>query len=103
MDSIVLSGYVYSELKAQRTKEGSIFCKFKFKTHDQEYECWYVSKNAAKFAYDVEKGATLVLICVVNDKMQIGVQSYEIIERPIRLGQVFDSENNRLLITEDLF
>lgn len=103
MDSIILRGYIYSDLKALRTKQGTIFCKFMFGTHDKEYECWFVGKDAARFAYDVEKGTTLVLTCIVNDKMQIGVHSYEVVERPIRLGQVFDSNNNQLLVTEDLF
>lgn len=103
MNSIVLKGTITSDLIARKTKQGTLFCKFTLQSKNEKYECWYVGKDAAKFAYDVEKGTTLVLSCIVNDKMQIGVQSYEVIERPIRLGQVFDYQNKRLLVTENMF
>lgn len=55
MDSVILRGFVSSELRAQRTKQGTIFCKFMFGTHDQEYECWFVGKDAASLLTTLRK------------------------------------------------
>lgn len=103
MNSIVLKGIITSDLIARKTKQGTLFCKFTLQSQNEEHECWYVGKDAAKFAYDIEKGTELTLNCLVNHRMQIAVQNYEIINQPLRLGQVFDYQNKRLLVTENMF
>lgn len=103
MNSIILSGTISSDLVVQKTKQGTLFCKFTFRSHDEEHSCWFVGKHTPKFVYDVEKGTGLTLHCIVNDRMQIAVQQYKIASQPIRLGQVWDYQHRLLDVTKDIF
>lgn len=103
MNTITITGYISTKLKVRHTKTGTPFCTFNIQSNDDSFECWSIGKQAYKFVYDVEQGTKLSVDCVANERMQLKVLSYDIIEQPIRIGQVYDLNGNILPHIENPF
>lgn len=96
MNCITVKGFISNHLKVRHTKTGTPFCVFYIQSNEDSLECWIIGKQAYKFFYDVEQGTKLSVDCAANGKMQLKVLSYDIIEQPIRIGQVYDLNGNLL-------
>ena len=96
MNTAILTGKVESNVKVINTNNGSPFCRFTLESNDRKFNCLVAGKKAFGFVYEVKMGSEITIESVINDRNQLVVQKFKVLNPPNYFGQVFDYKGHRL-------
>lgn len=97
MDIVMLNGTIVSEeIKVLKTDNGIPLCYFAVESNQCNYNCLISGKLAYSFLFEAEKATKITFSAKVNDRSQLIVLRYSILENPSYFGKIFDYKGHRL-------
>lgn len=96
MNTAILTGKVESNVKVINTKNGTPFCRFTLLSDGRKFNCLIAGKKAFGFVYEVKMGSEITIESVINDRNQLVVQKFKVLNPPNYFGQVFDYKGHRM-------
>ena len=96
MNTAILTGKVESNVKVINTKNGTPFCRFTLLSDDRKFNCLVAGKKAFRFVYEVKMGSEINIESVINDRNQLVVQKFKVLNPPNYFGQVFDYKGHKM-------
>lgn len=96
MNTAILTGKVESNVKVINTKKGTPFCRFTLLADGRKFNCIVAGKKAFGFVYEVKMGSEITIESVINDRNQLMVQKFKVLNPPNYFGQVFDYKGRRM-------
>lgn len=103
MNTAIVTGKVDSEVKVINTKSGTPFCRFTLLADDRKFNCLIAGKKAFGFVYEVKQGSEITIESVINERNQLVVQKFKVLNPPNYFGQVFDYKGRRMPHKKVLF
>lgn len=97
MDIVMVKGRILSEeVKVLKTDRGIPLCYFRLSANNQIYHCLITGKQAYRFLFEAEKDTTLSLSAKVNNKGQLVVIQYTILQKPTYFGKIYNYKGHPL-------
>ncbi|MER2110034.1 MAG: ssDNA-binding protein [Desemzia incerta] len=96
MNTAIVTGEVESNVKVINTKNGTPFCRFTLLADGRKFNCLIAGKKAFGFVYEVKMGSEITIESVINDRNQLVVQKFKVLNPPNYFGQVFDYKGHKM-------
>lgn len=103
MNAVVITGKVESDVKVLNTKNGTPLCRFTLLSDGRKFNCLIAGKKAFGFVYEVQIGSEITIKSVINERNQLVVQKFNVLNPPNYFGQVFDYKGHRMPHKKVLF
>jgi hypothetical protein len=103
MNTAVITGKVDSDVKVIDTKKGTPLCRFTLLSDGCKFNCLIAGKKAFGFVYEVQLGSEITIESVINERNQLVVQKFTVLNPPNYFGQVFDYKGHRMPHKKVLF
>ncbi|MEG0267961.1 MAG: ssDNA-binding protein [Carnobacterium sp.] len=96
MNSAIVTGKIVSKIKVMNETNANPFCKFELVLDNRTFDCLVIGTKAHKFVYDVDTGMEVTVEAIINNQMQLVIQTYQTHFYPNYFGQLFDCNGQRL-------
>lgn len=99
MHFATITGTVVSEVKVINISKGQPFARFTLENEGRKYNCLIANKIAYNFMFIVQQGSIIRIDAHINNRMQLNVASYELLNSPVikwELGTVFNHKREKL-------
>lgn len=97
MDIVMLNGIIVSEeIKVLKTDRGIPLCRFTMKSNNDTYHCLITGKQAYSFLFEAEKTTKISVSAKINDRGQLVIFRYTILQKPSYFGKIFNYKGHSL-------